>query len=320
MTARSNRNRMWEKVALIAGSCCLLVLVVAAFWNFFATNPFLREKSVIAKKQKKQTKLESLLFIGVKEGKSGERATGIAVVLPGKEEDQTAGWSIPENTYVVIPGYGYDKISLALESGTSSMVATVQNFLGIKVDHFARLSSDDYKETVGKLRLDRALDKVQQTDLNREEYGRFSEKFAAVSAQDVNLIPLPVKPLMVGKETFLQPDHLEIDRLFKLIWGISEQERKGNPRAIILNGSGIPGVGGEAAERLIGINCRVIETENADKFDYEKTQIIVYKLSQEWATKIRDELGTGVILRKEMPQDLVDVTVVIGKDYASRTP
>jgi hypothetical protein len=315
MAARSSKKLYWERIALVTSSCVLVLLVGGSFWNYFAAHPFLREKSVIAQKKQKPLMRQSLLFIGVKESKSGERAAGIAVVLPGKDEEALAGWSIPQNTYVVIPGYGYDKIGMALESGTSTMVATVQNFLGIKIDHFVRLGLDDYKETVAKLHLEAALERAQQTDLNRDEYADFSRTFVRVPSQDVNLIPLPVKPLMVGKETFLQPDHEEIDRLFSLIWGISEKQRKGNPRVIILNGSGVPGVGGEAAERLIGINCRVIETENADNFDYDKTQIIIYKVAEKWANKIRDELGTGVILSKEMPQDLADVTVVIGKDY-----
>jgi len=315
IAARKKRKLQWAQAILIGSSCLLVFLTASIFWKYLPEISFFKEKSVIAKKRIIKSKSESLLFIGVKDENGQENAAGLALIIIGKEKDKIAGWSIPKSTFVVIPGRGYEKIGMSLELGTSTTVATVQNFLGVEVDHFARLSMDDYEETVSKMKLESALESAEQVSLNRDEYARFSRRFDMVQPRDVNLIPLPVKPLVVGRETYLRPDDEEIDRLFDLIWDISEKDRKDEPRIIVLNGSGIPGAGGDAAERLIKINCRVVETENANNFDYDKTQIIIYRDSDELAEKIRKTLKAGVILHKDMPQDLADVTVVIGKDY-----
>lgn len=319
IAARRKRKLQWAQAILIGSSCMLVFLAISIFWKYLPEIPFFKEKSVIAKKRIIKSKIESLLFIGVKDENGQENAAGLALIIVGKEKDKIAGWSIPKDTFVVIPGRGYEKISVSLELGTSTTVATVQNFLGVKVNHFARLSMDDYEETVSKMKLESALESAEQVSLNRDEYARFSRRFDIVQPRDVNLIPLPVKPLMVGRETYLRPDDKEIDRLFDLIWDISEKDRRDEPRVIVLNGSGIPGAGGDAAERLIEMNCRVVETENANNFDYDKTQIIIYRENDELAGRIRKTLGAGVVLRKDMPQDLADVTVVIGKDYQPKT-
>ncbi len=322
MAARRKYKLRWAQLAVAAVSCVFLLFVFVRLSSqlqavsFFS---FLSEKPVAIKKESDKSEKDTLLLIGAKEKNGQESAVGLALIIMVEGEDKVAGWSIPENTFVVIPGRGFEKIGAALESGTSTTVATVQNFLGVEVDHFAKLDYEDYKETVSEMRLKRALEKADQTSLNRAEYKKFSIRFAEAGSQDINLIPLPVEPLMVGKETFLKPDNDEIDRLFALIWSISEEERKGDVRIIVLNGSGVPGAGGDAAERLININCKVVETDNAKNFDYDKTQIIIYKGSNKWANKIRDSLGAGVILRKHIPQDLADVTVVIGKDYQLKT-
>jgi hypothetical protein len=46
-------------------------------------------------------------------------------------------------------------------------------------------------------------------------------------------------------------------------------------RVIVYNGSGEPGVAGEAAQVLIRRGYRVVDTKNADNFDYDTTQIVV---------------------------------------------
>ena len=322
MAARRKHKLGWAQLAVAAGLCvCLLFVFVILSSQFQAASffSFFGEKPAAVKKETDKSEKDTLLLIGAKEKDGQENAVGLALIIMVEGEDKVAGWSIPENTFVVIPGRGFEKIGAALESGTSTTIATVQNFLGVEIDHFVKLDYEDYKETVSEMRLKRALEKADQTSLNRAEYKKLSIRFTEAGSQDINLIPLPVKPLMVGKETFLKPDNDEINRLFALIWGISEKERKGDVRVIVLNGSGVPGAGGDAAERLININCKVVETDNANNFDYDKTQIITYKGSNKWANKIRDTLGAGVILRKHIPQDLADVTVVIGKDYQPKT-
>ncbi len=84
---------------------------------------------------------------------------------------------------------------------------------------------------------------------------------------------------------------------------------------IIYNGAGTPGVGGLAARQLIKAGFRVVDTGNADRFDYATTQVVLLRGDEGEATKVRDILGTGEVVRKIADQDITDVVVIIGRDY-----
>lgn len=315
MAERQKHRSQWIKIIALAGSCSVLLFTIIVLLQTFNLTPFFQRESAIVKKTAKQPKMKTLLFIGTEKKDEKEAAARLSLFIFQEGDETVAGWSIPESTFVVVPGHGFEKIGLSLESGVKTTVSVVKNFLGIEIDHYAKLSYEDYEETVSKLLLHRALEKAEQTNLDNGELASYSAWFDTLNEQNIELIPLPVNPIMVGRETFYEPDKDEIDRLFELLWGISKDQREATPRVIVLNGSGVPGVGADAAERLININCRVVQNDNANNFDYDRTQIIIYKGANEWANRIKKTLGVGVIVRQDVPQDLADATIVIGKDY-----
>ena len=69
-------------------------------------------------------------------------------------------------------------------------------------------------------------------------------------------------------------------------------------------------------QRLVPAGARVALSGNADSFAYAQTQIVFYDRSrQEVAVQVRQALGTGKLVLSRQPLDVVDVTVVIGKDF-----
>ena len=76
------------------------------------------------------------------------------------------------------------------------------------------------------------------------------------------------------------------------------------------------GVALKAAQRLVPAGAQVTLSGNADSFAYAQTQIVFYDRSrQPLATQVRQALGTGKLVLSRRPLDVVDVTVVIGKDF-----
>ena len=60
---------------------------------------------------------------------------------------------------------------------------------------------------------------------------------------------------------------------------------------------------------------------NADHFDYPETLIIVYGEDQKMldaAELIRNELEAGKVEMRPRTQDITDITIVVGKDYANK--
>jgi hypothetical protein len=89
-------------------------------------------------------------------------------------------------------------------------------------------------------------------------------------------------------------------------------------RVQVLNGNGVPGIGEEVAARLQGEDFRVILSGNAQRLDYRKTLIVTYDESpqgQKQAERAQDLLGVGEVQVSAQGQGIVDLTIVVGKDF-----
>ncbi len=70
--------------------------------------------------------------------------------------------------------------------------------------------------------------------------------------------------------------------------------------------------------QLIAKGFRVILDQNANRFDYATTQIVVYsdeKAALATGNEIKGILGVGEVIISRQSQSVVDVTIVVGKDY-----
>ncbi|MCC5948954.1 MAG: LytR C-terminal domain-containing protein [Nitriliruptoraceae bacterium] len=141
---------------------------------------------------------------------------------------------------------------------------------------------------------------------------------SAVRDDRVATLTLPVTPIGSGEDAAFRA---EVARVDDLVDGRFPAARPGGPgvgvRLQLLNGNGVPNVGLPVAERLVDGGYRVVLSDNADRFTYETTRIVVYDETADIvaaAEDIRDRLGVGSIERSSTPQSVVDVTIVIGAD------
>lgn len=162
------------------------------------------------------------------------------------------------------------------------------------------------------------------TDAELSDLAAFMGSFASVPAGDVFFETLPVQSegLEVGVQ-FYRPEADAVQRIVDRYLAPSRAEGFGQPgrRIQILNGNGIPGIGQEVAEALVPKGFRVVLDANAKSFDYDVTQIVVYSDSEEaiaLAEEIRQTLGVGEVIKSRQRQSVVDITIVVGKDYARK--
>jgi hypothetical protein len=86
-------------------------------------------------------------------------------------------------------------------------------------------------------------------------------------------------------------------------------------RVIVLNGSGLPGVGELVAERIVPGGFRIVVSENAANFDHEETLVVVGSADDVvLGERVRDLLGTGSV-NVSLSSGIAPVTVVVGKDF-----
>jgi hypothetical protein len=151
--------------------------------------------------------------------------------------------------------------------------------------------------------------------IHAEDQARIGLFIDSVSGDRTALVSLPLKPIDLGGQTYYEPQRDRIADLLMQWWGVKVGAEDTSVRVIIYNGVGTPGVAGEAAQQLIASGMRVVDTKNADRFDYAATLVVVQDGDLKQGEQVATALGTGEVVDKPSEQDVADVIVIIGKDY-----
>ncbi len=85
-------------------------------------------------------------------------------------------------------------------------------------------------------------------------------------------------------------------------------------RIELLNGSGRVGLAGELASFLRDGGFDVLEVSNADRPDYRTTLVVGRTEEPGSAKTVADYLGTSHVIQQIGSQDMIDVTVIVGRD------
>lgn len=149
----------------------------------------------------------------------------------------------------------------------------------------------------------------QQLDLFGELAGAPEEKRS--------LMPLPVQPYEVPNNVLYVTKESELEDFVASVVGVEDQPST-DSRVQILNGNGVPGIGQAVATKLVGEGFNVILTGNANHLDYPRTLIVVYDADDQTlaaARRAKELLGTGQVQVSGQEQGIVDLTIVVGKDF-----
>jgi hypothetical protein len=149
------------------------------------------------------------------------------------------------------------------------------------------------------------------------EYASVLEALARLPSQNVRLTILPVRQVSVGGAELYAADAEEISGFLRDTMPSSTAGRY-ETDIQILNGNGQPGVGRDVAELLVGRGFRVVRSGNAAGFGHRRTLIVAYDPSAEarkTAQRARRLLGVGKVLVSAQEQGIVDLTVVVGRDF-----
>jgi hypothetical protein len=85
-------------------------------------------------------------------------------------------------------------------------------------------------------------------------------------------------------------------------------------RIQLWNGSGRSGLAAELASYLRDGGFDVLEVSNADRSDYRATLVVSRTENPEPARVVADYLGTSHVIQQAGSQEMIDVTVIVGRD------
>lgn len=140
---------------------------------------------------------------------------------------------------------------------------------------------------------------------------------------------LPVEPfgnsaaaVPVGAATYRVDEPAAREAVGSLLADSAPRDGGSGPvRVQVLNGIGVPGIGQDVAARLEGGGFRIVLTDNASSFDFADTRVVIYDEQPESvdaARRVQERLGVGTILVSRQPQTVVDLTIVVGADFAAQ--
>jgi len=306
------------RVLKVAGGTALsIVLVIALLWgvalgiNALARWNARRIAAQNAAKARSELGKENLLVIGVKD----KEAVGFAALKAERSGKRVLGIAIPDGAFVEVPGQGFESIGDSFHVGPEISKDAVSNFLMVPFQRYITVDESVYQRLLTEQDVAGLLERALDTDLKTDERADLEQFLAKVAKKDVWIVPMPVKPISVGTERYYEPQRAEIADLVLQWWGVRVEQQKQALRVIVYNGVGTPGVAGKAAQQLIRLGLRVVDSKNADNFDYKKTKILLYHGTQADALHVRDALGVGEISVVSDVQDIADVIVIVGSDY-----
>ncbi len=290
-----------------------LVFVLVAFGingaaRYLAKRKAAKENSPAAVQQRAK---DNLLIIG-SDGTSG--ADFLAVRLDEKD-GQIFGVAVPDGAFMEVPGQGFERIGDSFKAGPQVSMAAISNYLTVPFERYVVVPKEVYQAALTDQTMKGLMDAVTATNLPDADKTRLGEFMNGVGTAQVALVPLPVKPINLGQQTYFEPQRDQVADLLLQWWGVRLGSEEGVVRAIVYNGAGSPGIAGEVAQVLIKSGIRVVDTTNADRFDYKETLIVVQNGDLEAGATVRDVLGTGKIVDQPSDQDVADIIVIVGRDW-----
>jgi LCP family protein required for cell wall assembly len=166
---RTGRRRLLRRFLLVAGVFVLLVALVAGGFVFFLTNKAddnLRREALLPGQGGSSSdtsvprgKGTNYLVIGsdARPGDTASRSDVIILAHVNAANSRVDLVHFPRDLYVPVPGHGRDKINAAYAyGGAPLLVRTVQDLVGARVDHVAKIDFEGFRrltDAVGGVRV-----------------------------------------------------------------------------------------------------------------------------------------------------------------------
>lgn len=254
---------------------------------------------------------ENVLVIATKDG----QATGFLALRVNRKNNQTFGVAIPDGAFIEVPGQGFQKIGESYRSGPDTSLAAISNYLMVPFHLYIIVPDETYQSAMKNQSIASILTSSTASNLSAARKQTLAEDMAAIPKANTAIVPLPVNPIRLGTETYFEPQAQQVADLIKAWWGVDMTKQAKVTRVILYNGAGTPGIAGAAAQQLLRAGFRVVDTKNADNFNYATTQVIVQRGDVSQGQAVVKALGVGTVKNQPADQNVTDVIVIIGKDY-----
>ncbi len=178
------------------------------------------------------------------------------------------------------------------------------------------------KNILTNLKMMKLLFKFVDTNMNFNDLINLIRSASGMDFKNIDFIKIPGKFVEIMNVKYIQPDKKQIDYLLKrFIQRLNSLKTDYLPSEIkvqVLNGSGKSGVAKKIRDKLVRNGYNVVEFGNADSQNYKETIILDRVGNMKKAMNVGSLLKCNLIFPKINKFIMIDVTVIVGKDYKKR--
>ena len=155
-----------------------------------------------------------------------------------------------------------------------------------------------------------SLTEYIKTNMNPNEIISLARILKDIDRDKIWVETIKGEPQYIDRVSYLVVEQEQVEKRVKYL--IDNKQRGLNVE--VLNGARIPGIARSVASKMTELGFNIVNVDNADSFDYQKTVLIIYSKEIAIDEYVKQYLGDIDIIRKEQPQSEVDMTIIIGKN------
>ncbi len=205
--------------------------------------------------------------------------------------------------------------------GDFTRIEDQQNFARALIDQSAKIQNTFKLPTLIKIGSENV-----QTDMSISEMLSYANDIRSFKQDDLTTVTLPGAGETINDVSYVIPDQDKVDTILDFIKKnqpinplLLEDVSPGDVNVKVLNGSGIEGIGGEAADMLSNKGYQIVTIGNADRPDYATSIIYYAKVNYGKALKLKSDLKNDLPDVKLTESSSLDPSVhlilIVGKDY-----
>lgn len=147
------------------------------------------------------------------------------------------------------------------------------------------------------------------TNINPNDLVSLARIMSDIDRNKIWVETIKGEPQYIGGVSFLVSDAQEVK---KRVQNLLDNKYRGC-KIEVLNGNRIPGIAHNVANKMKELGFNVVNIDNADHFDYQKTVLILYSNDARLEEYVTNFLKDIQIVHKEQPNNGIDMTIIVGK-------
>jgi len=152
-----------------------------------------------------------------------------------------------------------------------------------------------------------------ETNINVQDAIALANLFKGINQEEFKIETIQAKPIYIKGISYLEPDVEEVrQRVKSLIYS-----KNSGMKLEVLNGNAMSGVAHRIAKDLELQGFEIVNIGNADRFDYEKTKIIVYSKKVYLDDEFKKLFNDFEIVKENQTNTNLDLVIILGKDMTN---